>query len=250
MRRTLLIVTEDAALGALLQDRFAAAGLSVLVSPLALAERRVALWGRPDAILWDAQAAGAEGAAPLRRGHHPPPALIVLEPPGAAEGASPGAPFGAHPGAPSGAGGEADARVRRPVEFEDLAEVVEHRLTEPLQAEEARQLTASAIQPLAAEVAAAPAEGARAPRAQGQGVRVLSLDLAGACFDSPVDFRAGTAIALSLPVPGEARPARLKAEVRWCQRKGARALVGCYFEIVTPEDLLRLEKILLAGRRA
>ncbi len=231
MSRRLLIITGNAPLGDALQDRFQELGFAVLASPPELLAQRLSHWGRPDVILLDLPAEGAEAPGALRSRFDPPPLLLALTPPGTTDPPPPGL----------------DAAVHRPVEFDELASVVELQLAGSPELNEAKRLERSQIKPFTGEVSHAGT--GRRTQYDRQGVRVLNLDLGGACFESLVDFQGDNEISLWLPVPGETKRMRLKAEIRWCKRQGAHAFVGCRFVTLDAEDLQRLDRILDAQRK-
>ncbi len=233
MIHRLLVVTDHAALGDVLLDRFQSLGLMALVSPPRLAAQRLAQWGNPHVVLWDlAPAKGPADLSPalaLRAGLKTRPPLLLLLP----EGGSAGLPKG-----------EEALLLHRPIDFETLADAVE-QLAEHARADE--------LPAEPAEVPSIPAEAllldASRARIDPHGVRVRNLDLEGARFESQVDYAPGAAIALRLQVPGETVPLRLRADVRWSLREGDYAMVDCRFRPIASRDLGRLEKILAARQK-
>lgn len=225
MNPRVLVVTGNLPLGDVLQDRLQQSGMQALASPPETAADRLSRWGHPDAVVWDIPAAPAEGAgaaaAALLRDLKRPAALLLLGPPGAVPRELPGG-----------------ALLARPVDFETLIDALQHLLAEPKAGPAARS-DRPPLEGLGAEVAGS----GRASPAR-QGVRVRTLDLGGLSFETPVDYQTGAALTIWLPVPGETLRLRLPAEVRWCRREGARAVVGCRFGAVSSADLARLERIL------
>ena len=232
MIHRLLVVTAHAALGDVLLDRFQALGLLALVSPPGLVAQRLAQWGNPHVVLWDIPPAKGpsdlSAALAVRAGLKTRPPLLLLLP----EAGSAGLPKG-----------EEALLLRRPIDFETLADAVE-QLAEQARPDELPAEPA-AVPSMPAEVLLLEAGRARiAPH----GVRVRNLDLEGARFESPVDYAPGAAVALRLRVPGETVPLRLRADVRWSLREGDYAMVDCRFRPIASRDLGRLEKVLAARR--
>lgn len=235
MIHRILVVTEHAALGDVLLDRFQALGLLALVSPPDLAAQRLAQWGNPHVVLWDIPPARGHAdlsaALAFRVGLKTRPPLLLLLP----EGGPAGLPEG-----------EEALLLRRPIDFETLADAVEQFAAQARpDAPAARTAEAPPLQtgipPLPAEVLLLDTGRTRiAPH----GVRVRNLDLEGARFESPVDYAPGSAISLRLQVPGEPVPLRLRADVRGALREKGHATVDCRFRPIASRDLVRLEKVL------
>jgi hypothetical protein len=226
----LLVVTEHAALGDVLLDRFQALGLLALVSPPGLAAQRLVQWGNPHVVLWDVAPAKGQTdlstALAFRDGLKTRPPLLLLLP----EGGSAELPK------------EEAFLLNRPIDFETLADAVEQFAEHP-RPDDPPAPSPAEVPPLTAEVLLLEAGRARiAPH----GVRVRNLDLEGARFESPVDYAPGAAVALRFQVPGETVPLRLRADVRWSQREGNHAMVDCSFRPIASRDLGRLEKVLAA----
>ena len=229
MSRRLLIVTENDTLGVVLTDRFKEMGLQVLAAPRGQAPQKLAAWGRPSAVLWDLPpehpAEAARDARALTAALNPAPALLLLAPPGVDLKHL----------------GEAAAVLERPLEFEALADIVEHQIDEVLKSRDPQRPERSAIQ-FQAEVAPAGSPGK--VREQKQTVRVRDLDAGGLRFESSVDYPEGTALLVWLtPGPGQP-PLRLQVLVRWCRREETCAVVGCSYAPTPAADMKRLEQLL------
>lgn len=237
MSHRILVVTDHAALGDVLMDRFQAMGHMALLTPPDLIAQRVAQWGQPEIILWDLPRAtgGVPDPGPafaVRKSLPQPPPLLLLLP----EGVGGDMPSG-----------EAVLVLKRPVDFETLADAID-QLLEERGAAAATPATGKAesrpeVAPIPAEVSMLEAGRAVIDR---QGVRVRNLDLGGARFESPVDYPPGTGILLRLKVPGETVPLRLPADVRWSRRDSDHAMVECRFRPIPSHDLGRLERLLAA----
>ncbi|GEM_PF-3625543 len=223
MTQRILVLTPDKILGETLQDHFHAMGYTTLACPPDQASGRLDRWGKPDLVVWDLpdDAAGEPAASGA--------ILLVLLPEGSRT-------------APEGA-----AALRRPMDFEDLAEAVDNLLTTTPPGEEENLESASPIEPFPAE--AARAEQGRRLRLERHTVRVLKLGLHSCWLGVPADFRTEGKITLWLPVPGRTRPLRIPAEILAARRQGTRTMVVCRFENLGMEEAGDLDRILTDRRK-
>ena len=208
MTRRITVLTEDAPLGELLQDRFQDMGYEVLSRPAA---------GRPDLVIRD----GGTGALPPSLAGVPVVLLLAK-------------------------GGKADPRaaacLARPMDFEDLAATVEALLEAAADPMNQKLEDAPRIEPFPAE--ASRAEKGRKLRMVRWGVRVLALNAHACLLAVPEDFRTEGPITLWMPVRGTVRPLRLPAEVESLRREDAQILATCRFEALEPVEAAELKRIL------